>query len=267
MCLYDRNAFREEERNSASCPRKAYVESRSVSDWSDVSQRFSLALRKEADPIWTKILAHPFIAELATGTLPIDKFTFYVTQDYLFLLEFARCLALATAKSGDIESMRVFSSMLESSLTVEFQMLEALATSIGIPVNVLRKANPAPWCAAYAHHLVSIAYSGTVGEILAALLPCMWTYQEIGQAVARSKALRSHKVYSEWCDTYLAPQYADLVSHYRKLTDQYASGAGTRILERMRDNFLQSSRYEYMFWDMAYNMQVWPDSTPQHSTA
>lgn len=223
-----------------------------------MSQQFSVVLRKEAEPIWRQIIAHPFVTEIANGTLPIEKFRFYVMQDYSFLQEFARCLALATAKSETLDSMRVFSSLLESSLKYEFQMLEMLAQSIGIPTKILRKARPAPSCAAYAQHIVSIAYSCTVGEILASLLPCMWTYQEIAQAIGDSASLRSKPTYSKWCDTYLTPQYADLVSRYRTMIDQHAKGMGRVMHKRMKQCFLQSSRYEYLFWDMAYNKQVWP---------
>ena len=38
---------------------------------------------------------------------------------------------------------------------------------------------------AYIGHLQSVAHGGTLGEIVAAVLPCYWIYGEVGQALVR----------------------------------------------------------------------------------
>ena len=45
---------------------------------------------------------------------------------------------------------------------------------------------------------------------------------------------------------------------WRDFVDQMAENASPAELEAMRTAFLPSSRYEYMFWDAAYNRQQWP---------
>ncbi len=45
---------------------------------------------------------------------------------------------------------------------------------------------------------------------------------------------------------------------WRGFVDQMAENAGSVELEAMRQAFMTSSRYEYMFWDAAYNRQQWP---------
>ena len=52
-------------------------------------------------PIYTDILAMPFISELSNGSLPLDKFQFYMRQDAFYLEEFGRVLAFIGAKSAD----------------------------------------------------------------------------------------------------------------------------------------------------------------------
>ena len=37
-------------------------------------------LRAESDDVWRELHAHPFIRELAAGTLAADRFRFYVEQ-------------------------------------------------------------------------------------------------------------------------------------------------------------------------------------------
>ena len=219
---------------------------------------FSDRLRGDAAHIWKRILAHPFLVEMGEARLPLDKFTFYVKQDYAYLMEFARCLGIAAAKVEDRETMRAFASLLNASLTVEVEMLERLGGKLGLSPKELRASEPAPTNVAYTRHLLYVAYSGTVGEILASMLPCMWTYKEIGERIGGGAALRVHSIYSDWCATYRSQEYIDLVDWYRRFTDQFASESGTSIREEMKRHFILSSRYEYMFWDMAYKKETWP---------
>ena len=53
--------------------------------------------------IWHKYTHHKFVEEMGDGTLDIEKFKFYLEQDYLFLIQFARANSLAGYKSGKLE--------------------------------------------------------------------------------------------------------------------------------------------------------------------
>src|SRR3954453_7739154 len=64
--------------------------------------------RERSDRIWQGLPAHPFITELAAGTLPIDKFRFFLEQDNLYLQDYARCLAMGAAKWRNEEELRYF---------------------------------------------------------------------------------------------------------------------------------------------------------------
>jgi len=223
-----------------------------------VAEGFSKRLREESASIWEGIFAHPFLVEVGRGDLPLDKFRFYVKQDYAYLMEFARCLGIATAKVEDMETMRAFASLLNASLTIEVEMLEKLGEKLGIPTDKLKMAEPAPTNLAYTRHLLCVAYSGTVGEIVAAMLPCMWTYQEIIERLGGSTSLGGHSIYQEWASTYRSQEYIDLVDWYRSLVDRFATESGSLVRDKMRRHFILSSRYEYMFWDMAYREETWP---------
>jgi thiaminase/transcriptional activator TenA len=223
-----------------------------------VRDPFSDSLRREADAIWQKIFTHPFLVEMGEGTLPLDTFRFYVKQDYAYLVEFCRCLGIAVAKVEDMETMRTLASLLNASLTVEVEMLERLGEKLQIFVDELRAAEPAPTNVAYTRHLLSVAYSGTVGEMMAALLPCMWSYQEIGERLSTRSALKRHAIYSDWCATYQSHEYIVLVGWYKGLVNRFALQSGFQVREKMKHHFIISSRYEYLFWEMAYRKEGWP---------
>jgi thiaminase/transcriptional activator TenA len=216
---------------------------------------FSSALRNIASPIWDKILHHPFLREMSEGLLPLDKFQFYLKQDYYYLTAFVRCLGLAVAK--DVERIREFSSLLYNSITIEVEKLETIGLKLGISVTELHNAKPAPTNVAYTRHLLYIAHSGTIGELIAAMLPCMWIYQEIGETLIDQEGVSRSSIYLEWCITYTSQQYSQLVHGYKKLVNHYATNSGTQIKEKMRQHFLLSSKYEYLFWNMAYHQESW----------
>ena len=45
---------------------------------------------------------------------------------------------------------------------------------------------------------------------------------------------------------------------WRELLDDEADKASARDRELMREAFMTSSRYEYLFWRMAYQKEAWP---------
>ena len=58
---------------------------------------FSESAWSAIDPIYQSILEHPFNQELAKGTLTKKRFQFYMKQDSLYLIDFARALAIAAS--------------------------------------------------------------------------------------------------------------------------------------------------------------------------
>ena len=221
---------------------------------------FSDQLRNENQHIWDAILEHPFVLELGAGTLPLEKFTYYVKQDYLYLIDFARCIGLAASKAEDIEDMRRWAGMMEGCLRYETEMLESLSKALGMSPEEISQTPKAPTNEAYTNHILKVAYKDSMGENVAALLPCMWTYMDVGDALAEIGGYKGHPIYEEWCEAYTLPEYIDLVNVYRNLVNRSAEGARKTEKNRMRRLFRLSMRYEYMFWDMAYGMEEWPIS-------
>jgi thiaminase (transcriptional activator TenA) len=74
---------------------------------------FTRAIRTKAQPIWDRELKHPFVRGLADGTLSFDRFRFYLTQDYIFLVEYCRVFALAAAKARDLQTIELFTDLLD----------------------------------------------------------------------------------------------------------------------------------------------------------
>ena len=54
----------------------------------------SKKLIAEGEPLWNAFCSHPFLTGIGDGTLDQKKFQFYMIQDYLYLLDYARLFAL-----------------------------------------------------------------------------------------------------------------------------------------------------------------------------
>src|SRR5258708_36775214 len=83
---------------------------------------FTHAIRAQAQPIWDRELKHPFVRGLGDGTVTIDRFRFYLAQDYLFLIEYCRVFALGAAKPRNLQTIGVFTRLLDERRNTEIQL-------------------------------------------------------------------------------------------------------------------------------------------------
>jgi hypothetical protein len=83
---------------------------------------FSHQLRQAAADIWEAQHEHPFVRGIGDGTLDPERFRFYVRQDYLFLIEYGRLLALACARAPRLELLERFAELAQSTLRTEIAM-------------------------------------------------------------------------------------------------------------------------------------------------
>ena len=56
---------------------------------------FSRGLKSKAEKVWEDGYNHPFVQEIGKGILDREKFKFYLLQDYLYLLQYAKVFATA----------------------------------------------------------------------------------------------------------------------------------------------------------------------------
>ena len=215
-------------------------------------ESFSEQLRAEAESIWSEIFARPFLQEIKDGTLPLEKFQYYLAQDYLYLEGFARTVSMALAKAPNSQTLEELAHRVMT--PVERPLHHKLVAEAGLSMDDIRRAKRSPTNAAYVNHMLTTASLSGLGPTAAALLPCPWSYHELKDALGQSE----HPLYGQWTYFYVAGMLQSSVDAWRGFVDQAAREAGEQEREAMREAFMISSRYEHMFWDMAYNMEQWP---------
>ncbi|QLG63673.1 thiaminase II [Halorarum salinum] len=210
----------------------------------------------EADEVWTAILEHPMVSRLGEGTLDEEPFRYWVRQDYVYLKEYARLFALGAANAPTLEHMRTFADLLDSTVDVEMDLHRSYAAEFGIDEAELEATTPSPTTRAYTDFLVRTAALGTFGDLVAALLPCMWGFNETGKRLAAAGAPDDER-YAEWIETYSGEEFTELTGWCKGLMDEVAADATGSDRERYRELFLTSARYEYRFWDAAWRQEGW----------
>jgi len=220
-------------------------------------ERFSARLRRVAEPVWRAQLQHPFVRGIGDGSLDLDRFRHWVRQDYRFLIEYCRLFGLAAARAPDLETLARFADLLQATARTEMDLHRAYAAEFGIDAAALEREPMAPTTRAYTDFLVRIAATGDFAELAAALLPCMWGFAEIGQTLA-ARGRPAEPRYAKWVTMYADPEFAALAGWCRELVDRLGAGADGATRERMEEAFLTSSRYEYLFWEMAWRLEAWP---------
>jgi thiaminase/transcriptional activator TenA len=224
----------------------------------------SADLRGQSERVWAGLHAHPFLTELARGALPLEKFRFFLEQDVQYLPDFARCIAMGAAKSATEAELGFFARQLDGTVNLElpnqYRVLEHVcrlgAADRGGAIG------KAPATLAYTSFMLSVAAQGGPLEIMAAILPCAWSYAEIAARLAGEIA--DHPVYREWVGFYLTDEVVGLVAQMRESFDDMARRAtpGPESRRRLAGIFTTSSRLEGAFWDMAYTFDQWPDLSP-----
>jgi thiaminase/transcriptional activator TenA len=200
--------------------------------------------------LWGRIMEHPFIRDLRDGSLDDQKLRFYFEQNTTYIDAVVRARALAAGKAPDIDT-RDFCLERGPSGKNELQhQLHLLATLGGSAT-----ADPAPACLGYTRHLLTIAYSRDTVDLLAAFLPCPWTYDEIGSSL--EKHLKN-PLHIDWMQFYWSKEHHVLCDRHRTIVDRLAADLPPRRRAQLLDDYLISLRYELRFWDMAYRCERWP---------
>jgi thiaminase (transcriptional activator TenA) len=206
----------------------------------------SVRLRERGAATWAAAVSHPMVAAIGSGTLPHETFRFYFEQNVQYLHEYARAIALTIVAAHDWTAQSLLTRFLGQIVEVEIPSNFAFLARLGGSAASL--PDPLPTTRGYASHLLTTAREGNLAVALAALLPCQWSYGEIGQRLAAG-GVPADPVYADWIAMFSGDGYDDLVRASTGLLDSCAPGASAAAIAAAFD---RATGYEVAFWEMAY---------------
>ena len=185
---------------------------------------------------------------VAAGTLAPDKFDRYLAQDELYVGNYGRQMFELAELIPDPRQHDMFYAFAKEGIEGEKAMHALLIDRFGIDTQV----QPSQVTAAYNAHTEAAIRSGSKEIGLAAMLPCMWVYNEVGLHILRTAAVEGNP-YREWIQEYGNEAFTAGVAQVLELADSYAAAAPEDIRERMTSAYIEATRFEYLFWDYGYN--------------
>ncbi len=200
-------------------------------------------------PVYEKILKLPFIQELTKGTLSIQRFSYYMQQDALYLIDFARALSLIAAKANSASDIISFIKYAEAAIVGERELHAHYFTEYRIDPCAEKNCE----CFAYTHYLISTVATRSLEEAIAAVLPCFWIYRDVGNHIY--KHFESNNPYEKWIVHYADEEVSSVVDEALLIAERMYEQASVFTQDAMRKMALQSSVLEWRFWDAAYNRQ------------
>jgi len=203
---------------------------------------------------------HPFLLAMVDGTLPLEQFQYYVKQDSLYLIEYARALRLLADGADHPSSAAMLRAFADGAEQAEQGLHRGFMDGWGLDPGA--DVEPSPNTVLYTSYLLNVVGTMSHAEGLAALLPCFWVYMHVGHKMLEARkavagATRPAE-YDKWIDMYSGEAFEAGVVKYREMVEAVAHSADEHTRVRMRKHFKRACELEWMFWDAAANLQGWP---------
>lgn len=209
------------------------------------------ALRHQAGALWQGYVKHDFVDQLAAGTLSAKSFKRFLTQDYLFLIHFARAYALLAAKSTKIADINDALSGLQA-IAGELPLHVGYCADWGIDEKSMQEEIEASQTIAYTRYVLDIGHIGDRLDLMAALMPCVVGYAEIGLRIARDpKTNFKTNPYGAWIKNYESGEYLKGVQAGIDMMNRLgADYNGKARFSQLSTIFNMATRLETDFWQM-----------------
>ena len=211
-------------------------------------------LVKAAKPLFEEFYRHPFVQGIGSGKLDKEKFVFYMIQDFLYLIEYAKVFAIGVAKAEDIETMSSFAASVNEILSGEMDIHRGYMERLGITREEAEHTPAHLANTSYTSYMIRKAYEGGAAEVTAAILSCAVSYELIAcELVKEYPKSPEHPFFGEWVKGYSSLEYRQenrkLIELLNRLTKDYS---GDQI-KKLEEVFIECTKYEGAFWDMGWN--------------
>ncbi|WP_435300141.1 bifunctional hydroxymethylpyrimidine kinase/phosphomethylpyrimidine kinase [Timonella sp. A28] len=190
-----------------------------------------------------------FVQSLGKGTLRSEEFAWYLVQDSLYLREYSRALGVAASLAPTIEEQCFWAHSSHEALNAERALHDQWLHSFGITACDEHVA--AKTTLQYTQHLSATAQRMKYSELVAALLPCYWMYQDVGTKLHAQYNHLDHP-YHAWLKTYADPAFARATASAIAITGKelhtLKQAGDSASVARMFAAFETSALYERDFF-------------------
>ena len=168
-------------------------------------KNFFYILKSSCKKDWSEYTEHKFLLNLVNNKLPDKNFKKYLVQDYIFLQQFLKILALSVYKSKSFVEISKSINFIKG-IDHEIMLHVNYCKKWKIPLKSLNDIKVEKANSAYTDHVLNIGKNGDNLDIFTCLSPCIIGYGKIGHKLSKIKNWRKSK-YSSWIKMYSSNNY------------------------------------------------------------
>ncbi|CAI4052665.1 hypothetical protein SKDZ_16G0190 [Saccharomyces kudriavzevii ZP591] len=203
-------------------------------------------------PHWDSYVNHEFVQKVADGTLERKKFQFFIEQDYLYLINYARISCIAGSKAPSLEDLEKELVIVECVRNGLSQHEKRLREEFGVEgPSYLQNIQRGPALRAYCRYFNDVARRGNWQELVIALNPCLMGY---GYALTKIKGkvtAAEGSLYHEWCETYSSSWCHEAMAEGEKLLNRILETYPPEQLDTLVTIYAEVCELESNFWTAA----------------
>ncbi|KAF2033726.1 hypothetical protein EK21DRAFT_108854 [Setomelanomma holmii] len=207
--------------------------------------------RDDIQKPWKAYTQHEFVQRMGDGTLPVENFKYYMIQDYLFLVQFARANALSAYKSSTLKDIGRSVQQVVT-LQEEIQLHINFCKEYGLEEADIVTQEEDQATTAYTRYVLDIGQSQDWLALQIALLPCLIGYGIIARRLYEDpQTVRVGNRYWEWILQYVGQEYVDAMMRGSDLVEEHAGKQSVSRVEELAQIFIHATNMERGFWDMS----------------
>ncbi len=204
-------------------------------------------LKNSCNKVWSEYTDHKFLFDLVSNKLPDKNFKKYLVQDYVFLQQFLKILALSVYKSNSFEEINRSVNFIKG-IDHEIKLHTSYCKKWKISLNSLSNIKVERANSAYTDHVLSVGKNGNNLDIFSCLSPCIIGYGEIGFKLSKIKNWKKSK-YSSWIKMYSSKEYQQIAKDNIDYLDILFKKNKNKNLNKLKKNFKKSTILERNFWE------------------
>lgn len=208
-------------------------------------------LLERVEPLWTRMLEHPFLIETRDGDLDPGVFARWLRQDYLFVRAAVPFLGTLLAKAPPPD--RRLHADAVSALHDELELFRERADAVGVELEGVR---PGLVNHGYVQFLMATGHGRDYAEAFTVLYAAEKAYHESWRVV--DEGLDPSSPWRPFVENWAGDAFADYVDALEGRIDELGASAGPSATAGMEELFELTVRWEIAFWEMAHGGAGWP---------
>ena len=201
-------------------------------------------------PTIQAMINHPFNQKLKEGTLSPQIFGLFLKVDWEYLKVY-RQVHTQIASRAPKKHQQAFLRYADASMNIEIKPVHQFFKR---RFNLNDTPQLTPAFIGYTNHLRHSAIHEPVAVSIAAIVPCLWGYHEVGKQMA--EALTEDHPFARWLETYSSPEFDAMVEEIISIFDEVSESATDEVKQKMTVAFDTSFKWELQFFEDAYRQIV-----------